>query len=182
MANLMELPPSAILRALDDPQWTTRAKGVERMAFLYCAGQLDRAAKRAAEDAFRRLHYDGDAEICRLLAECLKDAEHLPPELALAIATDRAAVAADFIERSPALSDADQLAILRDFPGPHRLALARRRTLSEQVREALRRCGDPAVAAAIRAGEANRSGAAGIPGARQPAPGSQGKTAGALAH
>jgi uncharacterized protein (DUF2336 family) len=139
-----------LLRSLDGPNWTERAKSVERIAALYCEGGLDPVTRRRTEDAFRALRYDGEDLIRRLLAECLKDAAHLPRDIAFTLATDKPEIAAPFLAHSPALGDRDLLIVLRDHAGPHRLAVARRPMLSAQVSDALCRCsGSEAILAVL---------------------------------
>src|SRR5438445_7948647 len=53
-----EMSREELLRSLDGPSWTARAKGAERIAELYCRGGLDGATRRIAEDAFRVLRWD----------------------------------------------------------------------------------------------------------------------------
>jgi uncharacterized protein (DUF2336 family) len=134
---------------IDQPSWAARAKSAERIAALYCRAGLDPATRRIAEDSFRVLRYDGETVVRRLLAECLKNAAHLPHDVALSLATDKAEVAELFLAHSPALSDHELLAVVRDHPGQHRLAIARRQPLSETLAEALCRCGEPAVALVV---------------------------------
>src|ERR1700722_11969181 len=86
-----------LLRSLDGPNWTARAKSVERVAALYCEGGLDPATQRRAEEAFRTLRYDGEDLVRRLLAECLKEAGHLPRDIALSLATDKPEIATPFL-------------------------------------------------------------------------------------
>jgi uncharacterized protein (DUF2336 family) len=142
-----------LLRVADGPSWTVRAKSAERIAALYCCGSLDLATRRVAEDSFRVLRHDGEALVRRLLAECLKQAAGLPRDIAYALATDKAEIAAPFLARSPTLTDRDLLAILRDHPGPHRLAIAHREGLSGQLSDALCRCGEDDVTLAVLANE-----------------------------
>lgn len=130
-----------LLRSLDGPNWTARAKSVERIAALYCQGGLDPQTRYLAEEAFRALCYDGEDLVRRVLAECLKEASQLPRDIAVSLATDRAEIATPFLARSSALADRDLLVILRDHTGPHRLAIARRRPISAQLSDALCRCG-----------------------------------------
>ena len=142
------------MRAIDAPSWAARAKSAERIAALYCRSGLDPATRRVAEEAFRVLRYDSEAVVRRLLAECLKDAPHLPRDIAMSLATDAAEVAAPFLAHSPALGERDLIAILRDHPGPYRMAVARRQPLSEAVADALCRCGDRTVVLAVLGNEA----------------------------
>jgi uncharacterized protein (DUF2336 family) len=141
LAITEDSPQNDLLRSLDGPNWTTRAKSVDRIAGLYCQDGLDPSIQRLAEEAFRTLRYDSEDLVRRLLAECLKEAAHLPRDIAFSLATDNADVAVPFLLHSPALSDRDLLVILRDHTGPHRLAIARRVSLSPEVSDALCRCG-----------------------------------------
>lgn len=131
-----------LLRSIEEPSWTERAKGVERLAALYCADAFGSADRRAAEDVFRVLRFDGEALVRRVLSECLKNARQLPHDIALRIATDSAEIAAPFLEHSPVLEDRDLARIIAENPGEHRRAIARRRELSADAAAALRRCGD----------------------------------------
>jgi uncharacterized protein (DUF2336 family) len=148
LAQLEKLPSQDLLRSLDGSSLTVRAKQAERLAALYCRGALDAVERSVAEEAFRLLSYDSEIIVRRLLAECLKEAQALPRDIALALATDKAEIAVPFIEGSPALGEHDLLAILRDHPGPHRLAIARRSGLPRRVSDALCDCGDAGPVAA----------------------------------
>ncbi len=143
----VEVPPRQdLLRLLEASNLAVRAKHAERLAAVYSRGALDAAGRTVAEEAFRLLRYDSEVLVRRLLAECLRHAPLLPRDIALALATDKAEIAVPFIEDSPVLGEQELLAILHDHPGPHRLAIARRRDLPERVSEALCRCGDAAAA------------------------------------
>jgi uncharacterized protein (DUF2336 family) len=154
LAKTDELPPpEKFLASLDEASWTARAKCAERVAALYCQGRLDALERGLAEETFRLLCYDGEIVVRRLLAECLKRVPQLPRDIALPLATDKSEIAVPFIEESPSLTDRDLLAILRDYPGPHRTAIAARQRVSEQVTDALCRCEDATIAATVLANE-----------------------------
>lgn len=142
MAGADELPRQAFFTSVDEANWIARAKCAERVAALYCQGRLDTEERSLAEETFRLLCYDGEAVVRRLLAECLKDVADLPRDIALPLATDKSEIAVPFIADSPSLADRDLLAILRDHPGPHRIAIATRERVSEPVSDALCRCND----------------------------------------
>ena len=148
LAQVEKLPRQELLRLLEASELAVRAKHAERLAAVYSRGALDAVERNVAEEAFRLLRYDSEILVRRLLAECLKHAPLLPRDIALALATDKAEIAVPFIEDSPVLGEQELLAILHDHPGPHRLAIARRRDLPERVSEALGRCGDAALATA----------------------------------
>ena len=153
MTTIDEARRAAILRPLDETSWTARAKCAERLSALYCQGMLDAAGRGVAEETFRMLSYDGEILVRRVLAECLKRASWLPRDIALALATDKSDVAVPFIESSPSLADRDLLTILRDHPGPHRLAIAGRESVSAEISDALCRCDDRAAAVAVLANQ-----------------------------
>jgi uncharacterized protein (DUF2336 family) len=146
--------PDDIARLIDAPCWMMRAKAAERIGETFCTRRLDDAARIAAEDAFRFLRFDGEPLVRRVLSDCLKRAAGLPRDIALALAYDRIEVAEPMLEHSPALTDDDLIAILRDHPGGHRVAIARRHSLSRRVRAALERCGDKDVLAALAESDA----------------------------
>ncbi|HEX3501479.1 MAG TPA: DUF2336 domain-containing protein [Stellaceae bacterium] len=142
MGRTDELPRAAFLTSLDEANWIARAKCAERVAALYCQGQLDAVERGLAEETFRLLCYDGEVVVRRLLAECLKRVPNLPPDIAMRLATDKSEIAVPFIAESPSLSDRDLLAILHEYPGPHRIAVATRERVSAPVSDALCRCDD----------------------------------------
>ncbi len=149
MGQIDELPRETLPLSLEETNWTARAKCAERLTALYCQDTLDAAERRTAEESFRLLCYDGEILVRRLLAECLKCVPHLPRDIALALASDKSDVAVPFIVESPSLGDRELLAILRDHPGAHRLAIAKRRTIAAPLSDALCRCGDPAIVLAL---------------------------------
>lgn len=153
MGKIDELRRETMLSSLDETSWTARAKYAERVSALYCQGMLDPAGRSVAEEIFRLLCFDGEILVRRLLAECLKRAPCLPRDIALALATDKSEIAVPFIEASPSLADHDLLAILRDHPGPHRIAVAGREHVSTQVSDALCRCDDQAAIDAVLANQ-----------------------------
>ncbi|WP_350333050.1 DUF2336 domain-containing protein [Coralliovum pocilloporae] len=61
----------------------------------------------------------------------------LPRELALKLANDEINVAEPILKQSPVLTDNDMISISRDKGDEHRVALAKRETLSEPVTDAL---------------------------------------------
>jgi uncharacterized protein (DUF2336 family) len=159
MSRIQEMSRDELISAIDAPSWAVRAKCAERIARGYCGGMLDDATRRDAEEAIRRLCFDAEIVVRRLLAETLKAEATLPRDIALTLAVDKAEVACPFLAVSPVLDDADLIAIVRDHPGRHRQAIARRHDLSEVVSGALCRSGEPGIAAAVLANETARIGA-----------------------
>jgi uncharacterized protein (DUF2336 family) len=129
-----------VLRAAEGPAWTERAKAAGKLASSYCEGALYTTQRAAAEHVFRLLAADGETIVRRVLAESLKAAPQLPRDIALQLATDRPEVASPMLTHSGALSPDDLIGVIRDYPGEHRAAVARRLSLAAEVVEALCRC------------------------------------------
>jgi uncharacterized protein (DUF2336 family) len=117
--------------------WAGRAKDADRLASCYAAGGLVLAERRQAEQTLRLLRYDGETWVRRIVADAVKAAPFLPAEIAFLFATDCELVAAPLIEVSPVLRERDLLTIVRDFPGAHRVAVARRARVSPRVADAI---------------------------------------------
>ena len=134
---------------LETPCWAVRAKDADRLASRYAEGRLGAAERREAEQAFRWLRYDGEVWVRRVVVDALKAVAFLPPDIALLYAGDLAEVAVPLIEHSPVLRERDLMAVLRDHPGEHRVAIARRPALPSRVAEAICRCGESAAVKAL---------------------------------
>jgi uncharacterized protein (DUF2336 family) len=143
-----------LLRAAEAPSWTERAKAIGKLAAAYDDGTLDETQRLAAQELFRALAQDSETVVRRLLAEWLKDSPQLPRDVALALATDCPEVAGPILTHSQALEPEDLLRVLREHPGEHRAAIARRFALAGEVVEALCRCGDERAVATLLANRA----------------------------
>ena len=126
-----------VLRTAEGPSWTERAKAAGKLSASYCEGALDTTQRAAAEHVFRLLAADGETIVRRVLAESLKEASRLPRDIALQLATDRPEVASPMLTHSGALAPDDLVRVIRDYPGEHRAAVARRLSLAAEVVEAL---------------------------------------------
>jgi uncharacterized protein (DUF2336 family) len=131
-----------LLRMADGPSWTDRAKALGKLAAAYCEGALDETERLAVEELFGALAHDSETVVRRLLAEWLKDSPRLPRDTALALAMDCPEVARPVLIHSSALASEDLIRIVRELPGEHRAAVARRAQLDPAVIDALCRCGD----------------------------------------
>jgi uncharacterized protein (DUF2336 family) len=138
-----------LLRLAEAPSWTERAKAVGKLAAAYDADTLGETERLAAEELFRALAHDSETVVRRLVAEWLKDSQLLPRDIALALATDCPEVAAPILIHSAALEAEDLLRVVREHPGEHRAAIARRFALAAEVVEALCRCGDERAVATL---------------------------------
>jgi uncharacterized protein (DUF2336 family) len=143
-----------LLRLAEGPSWTERAKAVCKLAAAYDASVLGETERLAAEELFRALAHDSETVVRRLLAEWLKDSRQLPRDIALALAMDCPEVAAPILTHSAALEAEDLLRVVREHPGEHRAAVARRFALAAEVADALCRCGDERAVATLLENEA----------------------------
>jgi uncharacterized protein (DUF2336 family) len=143
-----------LLRLAEHPSWTERAKAIGKVAAAYVAGALQETERLAAEELFRARTHDSELVVRRLLAEWLKDSRELPRDIALALATDCPEVAAPILTHSEALEAEDLLRVIREHPGEHRAAVARRFALAAEVADALCRCGDERAVATLLENEA----------------------------
>jgi uncharacterized protein (DUF2336 family) len=90
-----------------------------------------------AVDILRRLTHKVEMSIRIALAESLADRADAPHELMLLLANDRIEIAANVIQRSPMLNDADLIHLLRTCSVTHQTAIARRPHIGEAITAAL---------------------------------------------
>jgi len=128
----------------------------ERHALLRCVADMffaapDRSAAETAlfDDILDMVLAEVEPVARRELAERLADMETPPRRTLLRLADDDIEVAAPLLENSPALGDEDLVPIARRDSEPHLLAIARRRSLSERVTDALVAHGNDNVAGAL---------------------------------
>lgn len=88
-------------------------------------------------DILEKLVADFEMSVRRELSERLADKPAAPSELVALLANDEIAVARPILMRSRVLQDRELIAIVRDRGRQHQLAVARRRTVSEPVADAL---------------------------------------------
>jgi len=122
---------------IEQASWTARAKLLERLGTRFTEGGLPEAEWQAITDAFRIALYDAEPLVRRVLAESVKTAPDLPPDVLLALAGDIAAVAAPVLEHSRLLSEEEILPIVLNGSTAHRFAIAARPLISGHISEAL---------------------------------------------
>jgi uncharacterized protein (DUF2336 family) len=121
----------------EEQSWTARAKVIERVATLYVDGLLAPAERRTAHDLFRLALLDAEPLLRRVLAESIKRASDLPPDIVSFLIQDAAAVSAPFLAASPLIAEDDLLTIAISGGAAQREAIAGRCSLSDRVAEAL---------------------------------------------
>lgn len=100
-------------------------------------------------DVFMTLVVEAEQDIRRRLAERIADAPWAPHALINVLALDDIEIARPVIGKSPVLDDADLVRLLVEATLEHRIEVARRPNLSEQVCEAALKSEEPAVLAAL---------------------------------
>jgi len=138
---------------LKDPSPDTRARTAAKVATQFDDGDLSADERRIAEEIFRVMVQDAEARVRRALSEHLKRSPDVPRDVAVKLAEDVVEVAAPMLEFSEVLSDEDLLRIVRSRPPEHQLAVAKRRTVSAVVADALADSGSEDVVSTLMANE-----------------------------
>jgi uncharacterized protein (DUF2336 family) len=123
-----------------------RAGVARRVAQAFARRDLGAAERTFAIDAFRLLVRDDDPAVRAALAEGLRDNPLVPHDVVRSLAADVADVAAPILEHSIVLADEDLVEIVRGGNQAHRLAIARRPSVSRLLAHALIELGNEAVA------------------------------------
>jgi uncharacterized protein (DUF2336 family) len=132
------LSPTDIARLSTNPSAENRAEIAGKIAVAFDAAPLSEIERKLAADIFRALVRDVEIMVRQALADNLKSCEHLPRDIAVALANDVAAeVATPVLECSTVLTDEDLVKIVRERAPEHRMAIARRAAVSSAVVDAL---------------------------------------------
>jgi len=126
-----------VARLLAEPSVETRAELAAKMAQEIDSARLTPEELTIAQDIARLMAQDVAETVRRALAESLRRAVHLPRDVALRLAHDVEAVALPILTDSPALAEADLVAILRHADATRQQAIAARKDVSEPVADAL---------------------------------------------
>lgn len=143
----------SLARFVEEDSWTARAKLIERVAARHADGVQDDAEQALAEELFRLALYDGEPLVRRVLAETLKHARNLPPDIVRALAHDRVEVSLPFLAGSPLLGDDVLIELVAGGTCAHAKAVASRRPVSPRLAEAIVRCADSAALRCLLANE-----------------------------
>jgi uncharacterized protein (DUF2336 family) len=99
--------------------------------------ELTDAETALAQDIVRIMAKDVEASVRVALAQSLRDAEHLPHDVALKLANDIESVALPILESSQVLTDSDLIDIIHSGAPAKQEVVAGRRGVSESVADAL---------------------------------------------
>lgn len=109
----------------------------------YVAGGLDEEQKADAEKIFRMLLRDTEVEVRKSLAESLKLSSTIPSDVILALAKDINSISIPVLQFSEVLSDEDLISIIESTDDLFKQeSIAKRKTVSENVSNALIETGD----------------------------------------
>lgn len=131
------------------PDVAVRTETARHVGALLSTPTLSASERRTALAILERLVQDVEQEVREALAVHVARCALLPPELARKIAEDVDAVALPFLRVSPALSDADLVAIIAAGNVSKQVAIAARPSVSPGVTEVLIGTGRPSVVTAL---------------------------------
>ncbi len=117
--------------------------------FIDGEGQLSERERALMGDILRKLIGDVEKAVLKELAERLAERGDAPRNLVVALANDEFDVAHALLVKSEVLKDADLIELIRDRGHSHQLAIATRKTVSEEVSQALADTGDVDVVATL---------------------------------
>jgi uncharacterized protein (DUF2336 family) len=132
-----DLSPTDVARLLAEPSVEMRAELASKVAKEIDSTRLTPDELAIAQDIARLMAQDVAATVRQALAESLRRAARLPRDVALRLAQDIEAVALPILSNSPALDEADLIAILRHADLPRQQAIAGRDDVTESVADAL---------------------------------------------
>jgi uncharacterized protein (DUF2336 family) len=131
------------------PDVAVRTETARQVGTLLSTPTLSASERRTALAILERLVQDVEQEVREALAIHVARCDLLPPDLARKIAEDVDAVALPFLRVSPALSDADLVAIIAAGGISKQVAIAARPSVSPGVTEVLIGTGSPNVVTAL---------------------------------
>jgi uncharacterized protein (DUF2336 family) len=141
MASPLQLP-----NLLDGKGEDSRLRIASQVGDRLCAEDLPTAERLAAEALARSLVGDAIERVRRALSLAIRNAKHLPRQIALRIAHDVDSVSCPFLEVTEVFSDSDWRQLVLTISRGARIAAARRTSMSEGLALALSEVGDTVVA------------------------------------
>ena len=117
--------------------------------FVSTDGRLSDRERILMRDILAKLIGEIEMEVRRSLAESLTDADHAPTDLINLLANDDIAVARPILMRSRVLRDIELIEIIRHRTHEHRMSIAMRASLTEEVSDALIERGEENVIATL---------------------------------
>jgi uncharacterized protein (DUF2336 family) len=131
------LTEADVVRLLTDPSGDTRAVTAEKIAKGLGSSALTNRERELAIEIVREMVKDAEVRVREALSRNLKSSHDLPHDVALLLARDVESVALPVLEFSTVLTDEDLVDIVRRSNGSKQVAVARRKTVSAIVVDAL---------------------------------------------
>jgi uncharacterized protein (DUF2336 family) len=144
MSTIPELPELPHL--LEDKSDRSRQRIATQVGELLSLDDLPATERLAAEALARSLVTDAIDQVRRELSLAVKHAKYLPQEVAFKIAHDVDSVSCPFLEVTEVFSETDWQQLVMTIPRTARLAVAKRKSMSEALAIALTETGDSEVA------------------------------------
>ena len=135
--------PHELLAGLDE---SARIQVALRVGSGLAAEAADAADRRAAELLAHSLAKDAVEEVRCALSRAIRDASHLPRDLAMMLAHDVDSVCCPFLEVTDVFSDADWQSLVLTISRGARIAAAKRESISDTLALALAETGETVVA------------------------------------
>jgi uncharacterized protein (DUF2336 family) len=136
-----------------DPSSNARAATAAKVAGAFASGALAPRERELATEIFRAMARDVEQRVRETLALHVKDLTSLPRDVAQALARDVAAVSTPVLESSSVLTDQDLIEIIGARDSAKQIAIARRRSVSAGVADALVDAGTEDAVAVLVANE-----------------------------
>jgi len=118
----------------------------QRVGSCLAVEDIAAADRKAAELLAQTLAADAIEQVRAALSIAIREAKHLPRELAMMLAHDVDSVACPFLEVTDVFSDADWQSLILTISRSGRIAVAKRKSLSEGLTLSLAELGDSVVA------------------------------------
>lgn len=134
---------------LEEKSADNRAATAGKIAAAFTGESLSEDERRLAEEIFRIMVRDAEVRVREALSENLRESGGLPHDVAHTLAVDVASVALPMLESSGVLTDADLVEIVRSSDASRQSAIAGRKSVSEELSDALIDAGDETVVARL---------------------------------
>jgi uncharacterized protein (DUF2336 family) len=131
------LTQADVTRLLEEKSPTVRAQLATKIGLEIENPELNQKETELAQDIVRLMAKDVEESVRVALAHNLRNAEHLPHDVAVKLANDIESVALPILESSKVLTDADLIEIVRSGAPTKQEVVAGREDVSEKVAEAL---------------------------------------------
>lgn len=150
---MARLTQADVSRLAADPSPAKRGATMLSVAGVYCDGTLSPEERDIAHAIINAVLPEAEVDFRRRLADLVKNAPNLDPQIARRLAEDVLEVARPILAESLALSDADLVAVIETRSIEHARIIASRPTLSADVSTALIRTDDETVVLRVAANE-----------------------------